>query len=107
MLGQSTANQSRKKQCFFRSRIERTGYRCVTCGSADSRRKASTSQFPKAFFRFSDRLSIVRVEIMPGIASVVHDYLCCHCFRSLVFRQNTPLTLRQPIVGLGGETLQK
>jgi hypothetical protein len=75
----SAANQARIEQGLFRGRIERFRYRDITGGAAYGCGKAKSGQCPKALFSLHERLEVLGIELMPGIAGMIHYDLSCHC----------------------------
>jgi hypothetical protein len=105
----SAANQARIEQGLFRCRIERFRYRDITGGAAYRRGKAKSGQCPKALFSLYKRLEVLGIELMPGIAGMIHYDLSCHCQISFKVLQppelipanfvpsgKSPVTRRQP-----------
>ena len=110
----SAANQTRIEQGLFRCRIERFRYRDITGGAAHGRGKAKSGQCPKALFSLYERLEVLGIELMPGIAGMIHYDLSCHCQISFKVLQppelipanfvpsgKSPVTRRQPYCSTG------
>src|SRR5687768_15358603 len=71
----SAADQPWEKQGLLRGRVEAACYRRFSGRSAHGGGKARTGQLYEALLRLQKRLRIVRIEIVPGVATVVHDDL--------------------------------
>ena len=73
-----TADQPRKKQGLFHSRIKFARNHRISRSSASCRSEASTRKCLEAALGLQEGLCVLRIEGMPGIAVVVHDDLGCH-----------------------------
>src|SRR5450432_4110050 len=72
------ADEPRKKHRLFGVRIERALYDRLSRRGTDRRGKSCACQLPEAFFGLQERVRVLRIEIVPGIAGAIHHDLCGH-----------------------------
>jgi hypothetical protein len=80
-----TADQPGKEQRHFGCWIEAAGYLRFAGGIPGCRGEARACEQFEALFRFQKSPCIICIEVMTGIAGVVHYDLGCHCKLSLKF----------------------
>jgi hypothetical protein len=68
------ADKPRKKQSLFYSWIKVL----VTVTSPEALQAAAVKPFPEAFLCLRERLRVLRIKIVPGIAGMIHHDLGCH-----------------------------
>src|SRR3982074_3073281 len=82
------AYEPRKKQGLLYGRIKRARHDRLSRSETGCRREASTRQCLEAALGLQDSLHVLRIEVVPSIAVVVHDDLGCHRYAPSVGRQN-------------------